>query len=199
MLNHLRAHVARPATPAWNLFKTVAWMVVFWTVFLLILPVFILNLETAFGWSGWRFGGTVWVGAGVVLFALGGGLGITSAVWMAVRGGGTPLPTDCARRLVIVGPYRYVRNPMAIAGLTQAVGVGLILGSPSVIAYAIVGGPIWHVFVRPWEEADLLRRFGEDYRRYRAAVRCWWPSRRYDADSLRQSFVSGTPPDGVPQ
>jgi protein-S-isoprenylcysteine O-methyltransferase Ste14 len=64
---------------------------------------------------------------------------------------------------------------MAVAGLAQGVAVGVFLGSPAVVLYALSGGPVWNVFVRPWEEADLERRFGEPYRRYRAAVRCWRP------------------------
>jgi len=48
---------------------------------------------------------------------------------MAVLGNGTPLPAATARRLVIGGPYRFVRNPMAVAGLVQTVGVGLWTGS----------------------------------------------------------------------
>ena len=110
-----------------------------------------------------------------MLFVLGGALGLTSGAVMAVRGRGTPLPADCPRELVVAGPYRFVRNPMAVAGLAQGVAVGIFLGSPVVVAYALAGGPAWHLLVRPWEEADLERRFGEPYRRYRAAVRCWLP------------------------
>jgi protein-S-isoprenylcysteine O-methyltransferase Ste14 len=117
---------------------------------------------------------SAWCGG--ILFVLGGLLGLTSGLVMAVNGRGTPLPTDCARELVVVGPYRCIRNPMAVAGLTQGVAVGVFLGSPAVIAYALLGGPVWDLFVRPWEEADLERRFGGRYRRYRAAVRCWLPS-----------------------
>ena len=39
---------------------------------------------------------------------------------MAVTGRGTPLPFDAARDLVVSGPYRLVRNPMVVAGLTQS-------------------------------------------------------------------------------
>jgi protein-S-isoprenylcysteine O-methyltransferase Ste14 len=106
---------------------------------------------------------------------MGGSLGLTSSVIMAVRGRGTPLPADCPRELVVAGPYRYLRNPMAVAGLAQGVAVGIVVGSPAVIVYALVGGPVWHVFVRPWEEEDLERRFGEPYRLYRAAVRYLLP------------------------
>ena len=85
------------------------------------------------------------------------------------------MPTDAPRKLVISGPYRWVRNPMALAGITQGVAVGLMLGSWSVCAYAICGALMWNAFVRPWEEADLAARFGEEFERYRAAVRCWLP------------------------
>jgi protein-S-isoprenylcysteine O-methyltransferase Ste14 len=44
-----------------------------------------------------------------------------------------------------------------------------------VVLYALAGGPLWHFLVRPWEETDLERRFGEPYRAYRAAVKCWLP------------------------
>src|SRR5262249_29469260 len=139
------------------------------------LPWLVWLLEARLGLSWWRFDGVVSRTAGVVLFLLGGALGLTSGVVMAVHGRGTPLPADCARELVVVGPYRFVRNPMAIAGLGQGVAVGLFLGSPLVIAYAPAGGPIWDHFVRPWEEADLEARFGGPYRHYRASVRCWLP------------------------
>jgi len=148
----------------------------FWSVFLVLLPTGVFALEDAMGLGGWRFPSTAGAWGGVVLFVLGGLLGLTSGVVMAVQGRGTPLPADCPRELVVTGPYRYIRNPMAVAGLSQGVAVGIFLGSPAVIAYALAGGPIWSWFVRPWEEADLELRFGESYRRYRNLVRCWLPS-----------------------
>ena len=42
-------------------------------------------------------------------------------------------------------------------------------------AYVVAGGVLWHALVRPAEEADLERRFGEPYRAYRRHVRCWIP------------------------
>ena len=38
----------------------------------------------------------------------------------------------------------------------------------------MVGMLVWNFFVRPEEERFLHRVFGEDYERYRLAVRCWW-------------------------
>ena len=90
-------------------------------------------------------------------------------------GHGTPLPASTARRLVVRGPYRYVRNPMAVAGAAQTMGVGLIVGAWTVIAVTLVGAVLWDVFIRPDEEADLARRFNGPYETYRNRVRCWVP------------------------
>jgi protein-S-isoprenylcysteine O-methyltransferase Ste14 len=77
-----------------------------------------------------------------------------------------------------MGPYRFVQNPMAITGTMQGVAVGLWLGSPGVVSYSVLGMLVWNYFARPCEEADLLRRFGEPYARYRDEVRCWVPRRK---------------------
>jgi len=63
----------------------------------------------------------------------------------------------------------------------QGMMVGVAAGSPAIVGYCLLGAPFWQFCVRPAEEADLERRFGEAYRRYRAEVRCWvlrWPGYR---------------------
>jgi protein-S-isoprenylcysteine O-methyltransferase Ste14 len=115
------------------------------------------------------------------VFVVCGSLGLWSGFAMAWFGEGTPFPTDTARRLVVRGPYAVVRNPMAITGLGQGFAMGVAWGSWSMLAVTFAGGLIWQVFVRPREEADLEQRLGDEYRRYRAAIDCWIPSRRvYD-------------------
>jgi len=96
---------------------------------------------------------------------------------MATRGNGTPLPTASAPSLVIAGPYRYVRNPMALPGIAQGIAVGAYLGSYGVIAYSLLGAIFWHIIVRPVGERDLVERIGESYDHYRTSVRLWLPRR----------------------
>ncbi|MGP9693145.1 methyltransferase family protein [Brachybacterium sp. AOP25-B2-12] len=122
--------------------------------------------------------GRATIGAGAAVLAGATGLNVGSAATMAVHGDGTPLPMDAARHLVVRGPYRWARNPMAIGGIAQGIGVGLLRRSGGTILFALCGAVLWHVAIRPSEEADLLRRHGEPYARYREAVRCWWPRRR---------------------
>ncbi len=161
------------ASSSWLAIKTIMQIVVFWVVFLAILPAGVLHVQRALGIATLDHVAMQWTGG--ALFVLASVLGLWSA-WEMVRiGRGTPLPTDCATHLVVTGPYRYLRNPMATAGIVQAMAVGVAWGSWPVVLYAVTGGLVWHLLVRPVEEEDLLARFGEDYRRYQAVVRCWWP------------------------
>ena len=68
-------------------------------------------------------------------------LGLASAAAIATQGDGTPLPIDAPRRLVVSGPYAWVRNPMAVAGIAQGFGVALWHGSWVVAFYVIAGAP----------------------------------------------------------
>lgn len=164
---------ARPASTGWNLWKTFLQSIVFWGVFLFVLPVSLRWFEGLMGWPAFHFTGQIPVA--VVLFLVTSALNVWTAVTMAVVGRGTPLPTDCPRHLVVAGPYRWVRNPMAVAGLSQGLAVGLGLGSWLMPAVVVAGGLLWNYTVRPVEEEHLEQLFGDEYAEYRERVKCWWP------------------------
>jgi protein-S-isoprenylcysteine O-methyltransferase Ste14 len=102
-------------------------------------------------------------------------LGLWSGITMSLNGKGTPLPVDNPRRLVARGPYAYLRNPMAVAGMGQGLMVGIYVGSALTALYVVVGGLIWNYIARPMEEADLAQKFGASYMRYISEVKCWRP------------------------
>ncbi|MDP1662809.1 MAG: isoprenylcysteine carboxylmethyltransferase family protein [Phycisphaerales bacterium] len=154
---------------------TLVQTVFFWAFFLLIVPVLLRRVEVWLGLSAAALSGPGVRAAGIAIFAAASCIGLSSGWSMATAGRGTPLPTSPARRLVVTGPYRWVRNPMALAGVLQAVAAGLWLGSWVVIAYALCGAVLWHVAVRPQEERELSERFGEEFAAYRRVVRCWVP------------------------
>lgn len=164
---------AHPASTGSHLGRTIAQMLVFWGFFLVVLPLLI-----SWGEDRWslRLDLSTWVRVcGLALLVAASALGVWSATSMATRGDGTPLPSATASRLVVVGPYRFVRNPMAVAGIAQAVGVGLMLGSWLVVLYALAGSLVWNWVVRPLEEADLEARFGAEFVAYQRQVACWVP------------------------
>ncbi len=109
------------------------------------------------------------------LFALWGALNLWAGATMAIVGKGTPFPLDTARELVVKGPYRFVRNPMALGGLGAGMAIALYLGSLLWASVVVAGGILWHVVARPPEEADLEARFGESYAHYKREVRNWVP------------------------
>jgi protein-S-isoprenylcysteine O-methyltransferase Ste14 len=167
-----RPAAARP-TRAADLLATFAQIAVFWGLFLAVIPLVAGFLEHRWGIAlpVPPFAGA----AGAVLLVAASVVGVWSAVVMSTLGHGTPLPAAMPTSLVIAGPYRWVRNPMAVASIVQGVAVGLILSSWVVVAYAIAGALLWNYAIRPHEEADLERRFGAEFVRYRDAVRCWIP------------------------
>jgi protein-S-isoprenylcysteine O-methyltransferase Ste14 len=164
---------AREARSGWNLTKTLAQVLVFWFVFLVAIPRGLVALEQALGVPPMRVpvGDTLaWV-----VFVAASALGLASGTLMALDGGGTPLPFDAPRHLVLRGPYRYVRNPMAIAGLAQGACVAVLLDSWFTVGLVVAGFVVWNYVVRPLEEAHLEAMFGESFRQYRRRVRCWFP------------------------
>lgn len=166
---------ARPASFALNCRKTVLQTIVMWTIFLGIGPFGVWQIESWLSLSRWRFAVPLQIPIGIAIFCNGAALAWTSAYFLVSRGQGTPLPADSTRCLVVVGPYCYVRNPMAMGSLTQGFAIGIALGSPLVLIYSALGLLMWNYIARPWEEFDLSRRFGASYEEYQRNVRCWWP------------------------
>lgn len=176
IIGPFRARPAAAAKPRGHAARTGLQMLAFWGLFLVAIPLLITVLEQRWGLA---ISFPFWLRiAGACLLAAASALGVWSALVMSLAGEGTPLPAATALRLVVTGPYRAVRNPMAVAGIAQGIAVGLMLGSWMVVAYALAGSLAWNWGVRPHEEADMEARFGAAYRGYRDRVQCWVPSRR---------------------
>jgi protein-S-isoprenylcysteine O-methyltransferase Ste14 len=90
-------------------------------------------------------------------------------------GKGTPAPFDPPRRLVIRGPYRYVRNPMYLGAALSLGGAALFYQSVTLLVYGLVFLLATHLFVISYEEPTLQRTFGTEYEEYLHRVRRWWP------------------------
>jgi protein-S-isoprenylcysteine O-methyltransferase Ste14 len=113
--------------------------------------------------------------AGMVIGAAGAAAALWCIFTFASIGRGTPAPFDPPRRLVIQGPYRFVRNPMYIgAGLALA-GAALFYQSLPLLGYAGLFLLATHLFVVWYEEPTLGRTFGQEYEAYSRQVRRWWP------------------------
>jgi protein-S-isoprenylcysteine O-methyltransferase Ste14 len=108
--------------------------------------------------------------AGVVSLAVGLVLFASSLRRFAVQGKGTLAPWDPPRQLVIVGPYRFVRNPMISGVLFILFGEALILLSWPHFQWAVMFLVINAIYIPLFEEPQLEARFGEPYREYKRHV-----------------------------
>ena len=95
-------------------------------------------------------------------------------------GHGTPAPMVPPTRLVVVGFYRYVRNPMYLGFFVGWAGLWIIFGRANRVAIAgacaVVLGTA--LFVLLYEEPHLRKIFGSQYEEYCTNVRRWVPRRR---------------------
>ena len=115
---------------------------------------------------------------GVALAALGLFLIAWTVSLFARVGEGTLAPWDPTARLVVVGPYRHVRNPMISGVLLLVLGEAAVLGSLAVLVWFGCVLLVNAFYLPLVEEAGLRRRFGSDYERYRANVPRWLPRPR---------------------
>jgi len=114
---------------------------------------------------------------GLIIATLGVLLLVACAWNFAWRGLGTPAPFDPPRRLVVSGPYRFVRNPMYLGLLVTLLGEAAVF--PRIAAGLVIEMALFWlgatVFVMTFEEPVLRRMFDRDYAGYCGNVRRWIP------------------------
>jgi len=152
--------------------RALTYATLFVALVLVLLPARVLQ------WSGVRapsaFGAAQLTGLAIAI--AGGAMTVWCVLAFAFVGRGTPAPFDPPRRLVVRGPYRFVRNPMYVGAGTALAGAALYYQSLSLLAYVALFIVATHLFVVWYEEPTLSRLFGDDYAAYRARVRRWLPS-----------------------
>jgi protein-S-isoprenylcysteine O-methyltransferase Ste14 len=98
-------------------------------------------------------------------------VGVAVAAWSVIhflKVKGTPVPFNPPPKLVVTGPYRFVRNPMLAGVFLILFGIGFAFNSLSLV---LVFTPLY-IWVNVWElkqieEPELVKRLGKDYVEYR--------------------------------
>jgi protein-S-isoprenylcysteine O-methyltransferase Ste14 len=110
--------------------------------------------------------------------ALGVLLMATSIALLHRVGGGTLAPWNPTGRLVVLGVYQHVRNPMISGVLFILLGEVLVLDSFPLLVWFCTFLAVNLVYIPIVEEPGLERRFGRDYERYEHNVPRWIPRLR---------------------
>ena len=145
----------------------------FFSLWIWLLPKWLGFSAEAAGAAGWRRLAAI---PSVLGFAV-----ALRCIWdFGWTGRGTPAPFAPPQRLVAVGFYRHVRNPMYLGFATGWIGLWIVLGRASlsvIVAVAAVALGV-HLFVVFYEEPTLRGMFGADYEEYCRNVSRWWPRLR---------------------
>jgi len=116
----------------------------------------------------------------LALFAASIGLGLS--VWTVTLfmkcGEGTPAPWDPPKKLVVRGPYRHVRNPMISGVVLMLFAEAMLFQSWPIAVWMMVFFIANSIYFPLVEEKGLEKRFGDDYREYKAHVPRWIPRLR---------------------
>jgi protein-S-isoprenylcysteine O-methyltransferase Ste14 len=107
------------------------------------------------------------------------GIGLLILLWCVrdfyVSGKGTLAPWDPPRKLVIVGLYRYVRNPMYVGVLFILLGWIIVTASPMVFGFTLILTLAFHIRVVTSEEPRAEMTFGFEWLDYKKNVHRWLP------------------------
>lgn len=117
-----------------------------------------------------------WIGG--LLFSVGLVLAIWTCRLFLTVGEGTPAPWDPPSKLVVDGPYRHVRNPMITSVLLMLAGEAVFLRSWGLAGWLLLFYLANALYFPLSEEKALERRFGDQYRLYKANVPRWVPRLR---------------------
>ena len=134
---------------------------------LLILSIlfhFLLPLATIISWP-YRYLGILLIlgGFGVVIW----GKNIFNKHNTTIK------PFENPSMLITSGLYHLSRNPIYVGMTVILVGVSVLLGSPVTFVFPVLF--FWFMdrkFI-PFEEENLEKAFGEEYRRFKKKVRRW--------------------------
>lgn len=142
------------------------------TLFGLALLLSILTYLVRPGWMAWSQ-----VALPVALRWAGAVLATASApllVWTLAALGpnvSETVLTKESHRLVVEGPYRWVRHPLYAAAGLWLLGLALLMANLFFFALVVVALALMWLVIVPREEEELIKRFGDAYRSYRS--RTW--------------------------
>jgi protein-S-isoprenylcysteine O-methyltransferase Ste14 len=171
-----QAGVSQVANHGTNWLTTVASLAVgasFFALWFWLLPSWLGFRVDTDGVAHWR-----WIGA--VLSVLGFAVALRCIWDFGWTGLGTPAPIAPPQKLVVVGFYRYVRNPMYVGFFAGWSGFWLVFGRANLATLTIASVAVVGValFVQFYEEPTLRKMFGAEYEEYCKNVRRWLPRMR---------------------
>lgn len=148
-------------------------LLIFFMVLALVIALS-LGADKLFGFRK-LFGGHWNVITGVPVLAI----GLFFILWSNLhflRVKGTPVPFNPPPKLVTTGPYAFARNPMVTGVFLLLLGLGIFLGSITLVFLLtplVILLIVWEL--KAIEEPELEKRLGKEYVEYKKRVPMFFP------------------------
>lgn len=89
------------------------------------------------------------------------------------KSGQNPTPWSETPEIIVLGPYKFTRNPMYLMMLLVCLGFATILSESWILILTpVLAIALYHIAIKH-EEAYLEEVFGDSYRDYKKLVRRW--------------------------
>ncbi len=131
-----------------------------------LLVVVLPRVDNYFG-IGSLFHGLGNIIIGVMAIIIGGIVAIWTIVIQITLASGTPFPMLPTKKLLIVGPFKYCRNPMTLGTIIAYGGIAILIGSFTALLAVAIFAAILIGYLKIIEEKELQIRFGNEYIEYK--------------------------------
>jgi protein-S-isoprenylcysteine O-methyltransferase Ste14 len=124
------------------------------------------RLDEKLGFGCFYFGpGNFLVGG--LLILIGGAAAFWTVVVQIRLASGTPFPMMPTKKFLVVGPFRYCRNPMTLGTILAYAGIAAAIGSISALTAVVLLAAGLIGYLKLFEEDELRSRFGDEYLEYK--------------------------------
>lgn len=131
-----------------------------------VLVVVMPHVDSAFGINSF-FNGAVNLVIGILAILIGGMVAMWTIVIQITLASGTPFPMLPTKKLLIVGPFKYCRNPMTLGTLLAYGGIAILIGSWTALLAVVIFAAFLLGYLKLIEEKELQTRFGSEYNEYK--------------------------------
>ena len=149
-----------------------------------ILVVVLPNVDNYFGISTF-FNGIGNIIIGIIVIIIGGTIAIWTIVIQITLASGTPFPMLPNKKLLIVGPFKYCRNPMTLGTILAYSGISILIGSFTALLAVAIFAALLIVYLKIIEEKELELRFGSEYIEYKEKTPFIIPVKMIRTDSKK--------------
>lgn len=137
---------------------------------------------------------------GIMAIIIGGIVAIWTIVIQITLASGTPFPMFPTKKLLIVGPFKYCRNPMTLGTIAAYGGIAILIGSFTALLAVAIFSAILLGYLKIIEEKELQMRFGSEYMEYKKKTPFIIPIKigRTDSKKLASEHYWGCPTPAPP-